>query len=254
MVHVRALPGSPNARLPVAEIARIAAAEAGVLAAAGFDALLIENMHDAPYVLGPHAPVTVAALTAVALAVRAAAPHLPLGVQVLAAGNLEALAVAQAAGCDFIRCENFVFAHVADEGIMPTAEAGRLLRERRRLGGERIAVFADIQKKHAAHALTADVPIAEHAHAAEFFGADGVIVTGVATGRAASVEDLQRVKAASALPLIVGSGVDERSIGGLLQIADAVIVGSALKVGGRWSGEIDEAAARRIVGAGRGRN
>ena len=53
--------------------------------AAGFDALLIENMHDAPYVTH-HDPAVVAAMTAAALAVRDATPDLPLGVQVLAIG------------------------------------------------------------------------------------------------------------------------------------------------------------------------
>ena len=37
-------------------------------------------------------------------------------------------------------------------------------------------VLADIKKKHSSHAITADV--AETARAAEFFRADGVIVTG----------------------------------------------------------------------------
>ena len=35
-----------------------------------------------------------------------------------------------AAQLQFIRAENFVFSHVADEGIMPDASAGPLLRYR----------------------------------------------------------------------------------------------------------------------------
>src|SRR6185295_17642379 len=107
---------------------------------------------------------------------------LPLGVQVLAGANKEALAVAHAAGCQFIRAEGFVFAHVADEGLMPEADAGSLLRYRRAIGAEHIAVLADIKKKHSSHAITADVDLAETAKAAEFFGAEGVVVTGTATG------------------------------------------------------------------------
>ena len=165
MIHVGALPGTPRAALPVGELARQAAAEARLLARAGVDALLVENMHDAPYTRGPAAPEVVAAMTALGLAVRGAAPGLPLGVQVLAGANREALAVALACGASFIRAEGFVFAHVGDEGTHEAC-AGELLRARRAMGAEGIAVLADIKKKHSAHALTADVDLVETAHAA----------------------------------------------------------------------------------------
>ncbi|MFM8785597.1 MAG: BtpA/SgcQ family protein, partial [Phycisphaerales bacterium] len=86
-----------------------------------------------------------------------------------------------------MRVENFVFSHVADEGLMIEACAGPLLRHRRAIGADRVRVFADIKKKHASHAVTADVDIAGCARAAEFFLADGVIVTGTETG--ASVDE-----------------------------------------------------------------
>jgi len=39
-------------------------------------------------------------------------------VQVLAGANQSAMAVALACGASFVRVEGFVFAHVADEGII----------------------------------------------------------------------------------------------------------------------------------------
>ena len=83
-----------------------------------------------------------------------------------------------------MRVEGFVFAHVADEGLIESS-AGALLRYRRAIGADHIRVFADIKKKHSAHAITADVDIVETAKAAEFFTVDGVIVTGLATGEPA---------------------------------------------------------------------
>ena len=80
-----------------------------------------------------------------------------------------------------MRVEGFVFAHVADEGVIESC-AGALLRYRRAIGAEGVRIFADIKKKHSAHAITADVDIVETASAAEFFQADGVIVSGAATG------------------------------------------------------------------------
>lgn len=262
MIHLQALPGSPAARYPVSEIARSAAEEARALADAGFDALIVENMHDRPYLHGPKGPEVVAAMTRAALAVREAAPDLPLGIQVLSGGNREALAIAHVAAAagpapefyrgGFIRCENFVFAHIADEGLLPEAEAGPLLRERRRLGADGedgVRIFADIKKKHASHAITADVSLAETAAAAEFFGVDGLIVTGRSTGLPTSVEDVAAVAEATELPVFVGSGVTPETIAPLLEHADGLIVGSWIKRFGRWENPIDPERCARLAEA-----
>lgn len=249
MVHVQALPGSPGARLPVSRIAELAATEARVLAGAGFDALMIENMHDRPYTHLDHGPETVAAMTAIGLAVREAVPGLPMGVQILSGGNRHALAVAQSTGAAFIRCENFVFAHVADEGLYDRAEAGPLLRYRKQIGAEHVRIFCDIKKKHASHAITADLTLAEAAEAAAFFGADGVIVTGTATGKPTNLADVAEVRAAVALPVLVGSGVTPDTIGPLFEHADVLIVGSWFKRGGHWSGGPDPKRCKTLIAA-----
>ncbi|MCC6321029.1 MAG: BtpA/SgcQ family protein [Phycisphaerales bacterium] len=251
MVHVGALPGTPRGGMPIDELCRRAATEAKVLAEAGFDALIVENMHDRPYVHGRKGPETVAVLTRVGMAVRAAAPKLPIGFQVLSGGNHEAIAIAQAIGGQFIRCENFVFGHVADEGVLERAEAGPLLRYRRDIGAVGVKVFCDLKKKHAAHAITADVSLAEVAEAAEFFSADGVIVTGSATGKPTSLADVKEVRRATRLPLLVGSGVTPQTVAPLLEHADGLIVGSFIKKGGHWAGAIDPARCRAIVKARR---
>ncbi|MDX9912338.1 MAG: BtpA/SgcQ family protein [Phycisphaerales bacterium] len=248
MIHVGAMPGTPRAELPVAQLADVAAEEAKILSASGFDGIIIENMHDRPYVHGVQDPAVVAAMAVVVSRVRETT-DLPLGVQVLSGGNREALAIAQAAGAGFVRCENFVYAHVADEGLLDRAEAGPLLRYRRAIGAEDVRVFCDIQKKHASHALTADLSLADLAHAAEFFGADGLIVTGGFTGRPARVEDLREVKGASSLPVLVGSGVTPENAGAMLEHADAVIVGSWIKRDGLWSNGVDPERCERMASA-----
>ena len=255
MVHVRALPGTPRAVLTVDRIVETAAKEARTLQDVGFDAVIVENMHDAPYVHagvhGSHPPETVAVMTRVLLAVREAAPRLRAGVQVLSGGNREALAIALAGGAGFIRCENFVFAHVADEGLLGRAEAGPLLRYRRGIGAEHIRIFCDLKKKHASHAITADLSLSDAAEGAEFFGADGVIVTGTATGRSADLGDVAEVRAATRLPVMVGSGVTPDTVPELFEHADALIVGSFIKRGGHWLNELDVGRCREIVSAAR---
>jgi len=247
MLHVPALPGTPGSELGVGAVIEHVLSEAAVLAEAGFDALLIENMHDAPYLKGGVGPEIVAALTAIGAAVSASS-ELPIGVQVLAAANREAVAVAQASQLGFVRAEGFVFGHVADEGYIDSC-AGELLRYRKAIGADDIAVFCDIKKKHSSHAITGDVSLAETAEAAEFFKADGVIVTGTATGAPASMSDLREVRAATQLPLLVGSGATSENVADYLSIADAVIVGSSIKVGGHWANRIDRESACAVVKA-----
>lgn len=250
MVHVGALPGTPRSAESVGVIASRAAEEAALLVSLGFDAVLIENMHDAPYLMRRVGPEIVAGMSAVAGEVRRAV-SCPVGIQILAGVNDAAVAVAHACGLVFVRAEGFVFASVADEGVMPEADAGPLLRYRRAIGAAGVKVLADIKKKHSSHAITADVDIAETARAAEFFGADGVIVTGAATGRETSLKDLRAVRDATTLPLLVGSGATEANVGAMLGVADGVIVGSSIKEGGLWSRAIDPRLARRFVEAAR---
>lgn len=246
VLHVGALPGTPRASESVDALIRRTVDEALVYRAAGFSAVIIENMHDRPYLNGRVGPEITSVMTAVGCEVKRQT-GLVLGVQVLAGANREALAVAHACGGDFVRVEGFVFAHVADEGLIESC-AGDLLRYRRAIGAERVLVFADIKKKHSAHAITADVALGETARAADFFLADGVIVTGVATGVEASAEDVIEVAGAVGIPVLVGSGVTPANIT-RYAAAHGYIVGSAMKQGGRWSNPLDRDAVRAMARA-----
>jgi len=247
MIHVAALPGTPAHHLPVSTIVDQAVAEARIYQAAGIDALLLENMHDLPYLPGRVGPEITAMMAVVGRAVKAAT-GLPCGVQILAAANREALAVALAAGLDFIRAEAFVFGHVADEGWLQ-AQAGELLRYRRQIGAEHIGIFTDIKKKHSAHAVTADVDLVETARAAAFFRSDGLILTGVATGAPADPTAARAVRAAVDLPILIGSGITPEQVPDFFDQVDGFIVGSYVKVGGHWSEAPDPERISRLMAA-----
>lgn len=237
MIHVEALPGTPRSEMAMPEIIDRARHEAQVYREAGVDAIAIENMHDIPYLRAGVGPEITAAMAVIGYEVKRAC-QLPCGIQILAGANREALAAAAAAGLDFVRAEGFVFGHLADEGFIQSC-AGDLLRYRRQLGAESVRVFTDIKKKHSSHAVTADVDIAETARAARFFLSDGVIVTGVATGTAADLQEIREVKAAVDIPVLVGSGVTIDNVEAYLDVADALIVGSWFKVDGHWDRPVD---------------
>ncbi len=246
MVHIHALPGTPASNAAPTSILEQAVEEAMVLERAGFDAIAIENMHDTPYLLREVGPEVVACMTAACAAVRRAV-EIPIGVQILAGANRAAMAVAHAAGAQFIRAEGFCFASVADEGVMRTADAGPLLRYRRSIDADHIAVLADVRKKHCSHALTADLSIADWVHGAAFMGADGVIVTGEATGEPTDLREAAEAVEASELPVFVGSGVRDDTVRATLEIAHGAIVGSALKRGNDWRQPVDPQRAASLV-------
>lgn len=246
MVHVGALPGTPSAHHSVERLVQLAVAEARVYRDAGFTAVAVENMHDRPYVKGAVGHEITAAMAVIGREIKRET-GLPLGVQVLAAANIQAMAVAHACGAEFVRVEGFVFAHVADEGIIQSS-SGDLLRYRRAIGAERVRVFADIKKKHSAHAITADVSLVETAKAAEFFLVDGVIVSGVATGEPTDPTEVRAVAGAVGVPTLVGSGVTLDNLH-TYGDADALIVGSWIKSGGVWSGALEESRVRALVRA-----
>jgi uncharacterized protein len=244
VIHLQALPGTPGGRQSLSAIVDAAAGEAECYAGAGFQGIMIENTRDRPYVQRTVGPEIIAAMAVVASEIRRNV-SLPLGVQVLAGANTAALAIAHATGASFVRAEGFVFAHVADEGFF-SADAGPLLRYRRTIGAEPVRVFADIKKKHSAHAITGDVDIAETAKAAEFFLADGVVVTGIATGQATDPSEVEAVSHAVNIPTLVGSGVTPENLA-RYPGAEGLIVGSWVKRDGLWSNPLEPDRVRMLA-------
>lgn len=245
VIHVGALPGTPRSSLTVAELIRAAREEAKTYRECGVDGIIIENMHDVPYLRGEVGPEIVAAMTAISCEVKNECA-LPVGIQILAGANIAAMAVAHAGGLDFIRAEGYAYAHVADEGLIQ-ASAAELLRYRRTIGAERVQVWTDVKKKHAAHTITADVSLGETAETVEFMGADCVIVTGSVTGQPPRIADVQEAKSHCTLPVFLGSGISENNIREFYDEADGFIIGSAFKIDGLWSNTIDPARVTRFI-------
>lgn len=245
MIHLNALPGTPVSRLSVSELTERAVSEARIYREGGVDAVMIENMHDTPYLRANVGAEIVAAMAVIGRAVKVES-NLPVGVQVLAAANTEAVAVAHAAGLDFIRAEGYAFAHVADEGLIE-ASAAELLRYRRMLGASCVQIWADIKKKHSSHAITADIGLGEMAAAVEFMRGDAVIVTGTVTGEPPRPEDVREAKARTSLPVLLGSGVNSGNLADYYALADGFIIGSAFKRDGHWANQLEPSRVEQLM-------
>jgi hypothetical protein len=250
VIHVGALPGTPASALGVGALAELAVREAALYREGGVDGLMVENMHDVPYLRGGVGPEVVAAMAVVARAVKAEA-SLPVGVQILAGANVESLAVAHAAGLDYVRVEAYAFAHVADEGLIQSS-AAELLRFRRKIGADGVRVWADVKKKHSSHAITADVSLGETCAAVEFMRGDAVIVSGSATGEPPRAADVEEAGSHCRIPVLLGSGVTPENVAEFFEAADGFIVGSYFKEGGLWSNTVDPARVGRMVETVRG--
>jgi len=208
-------------------------------------AIAIENMHDVPYLKRKVGPEITSLMSVIGYEVKNLT-RLPCGIQILSGANKDALAAAHSAGLDFVRAEGFVFAHVADEGIIE-ADAGALLRYRKQIAVENILIFTDIKKKHSSHSITADVDITETAKAAQFFLSDGIIITGSSTGYEADIDEVKKVKDEINIPVIIGSGITAENIKKYLSFADAFIVGSYLKKEGNWMNEVDAERVKEFM-------
>ncbi|MFQ5491145.1 MAG: BtpA/SgcQ family protein [Phycisphaerae bacterium] len=248
MVHLPALPGSPQHRLSRRDCIAHAVADARVLADAGFDALMIENFGDAPFCADHLEPVTIAALGIIAAEVGQAV-SLPVGINALRNDAQAALGIAVAAGASFIRVNVHIGVSAGDQGWL-VGRADETLRARQRLAAD-IAILADVHVKHATPISQTDIALAAEETAYRGL-ADGLIVTGSTTGRAVDLDAVEKVKqAVPDKPVLAGSGATAETVAGILAVADGVIVGSSLKPEGRADRPVDAKRAAAFIGAAR---
>ena len=247
MVAVLPLPGSPLYDGDDDRVVRQALADLEVYKAAGVDSILFENDHDLPYIQPPLDEEGIALMTNIVKEARARFDG-PIGIQMLEAANITSLEIAAAADLDYIRVEAFVFAHVGGSGVI-NGSAGRILRRRKELGAEHIRVFADVKKKHGSHSLTIDLDIEDEIRQAEFFLADGVIVTSQFTGINPDKQDLIKAKRVTKLPVLIGSGMTPENIQEYLPLADGFIVGSCFRKDGRFLEKLEPKRLDRFMKA-----
>ncbi len=241
MIHLPPLPGSPRyAGAGMAAIITAARRDLHALEDGGADGAIIENMFDTPF--AKQAPKeTIAAMTVVVQdMVREA--RIPIGVNVLRNDGVAALAIAAATGAKFIRVNVFCGVAFTDQGIIE-GEARQLIELRARMRAT-VAILADVHVKHAAHLTT----IEEAALDATRNGPDGLIITGIGTGKRTPPEKLQAVKQVTDLPVFVGSGVRIDNLA-TYHSADGFIVGTYLKEDGQLDGPIDPKKVRALADA-----
>lgn len=245
MIHIHPLPGTPNYSGNLKSVIDTAIEEAEIYQDSGIDAIMIENMHDVPYLKRNVGPEIISVMAVIANEIKMRI-ELPMGIQILAGANKEALSVALAADLQFIRAEGFVFSHIGDEGTFDS-DAGELLRFRKNIEAKNILILTDIKKKHSSHSITSDYSISETAKAAEFFQSDGLIVTGQSTGIEPALDELKEIRNNSKLPILIGSGITIDNIERYFNLADSFIVGSHFKDNGDWKNAVEKIRVAKFL-------
>jgi membrane complex biogenesis BtpA family protein len=248
VIHLPALPSSPRHAVPLPEILALAVREARALEDAGFEGVIVENFGDVPFHASRVPPATVAAMAVCVHEVRRAV-RIAVGVNVLRNDASASLAVAHAAGADFVRVNVHAGARLTDQGIV-RGQADRTLRERRALGADSIALWCDVDVKHAAPIAPRDIGD-EAEELVERALADAVLVTGAGTGRSVAARDLSRVRERVRVPVLAASGVTAATLGETLGACDGVVIGSAFRRDGKAGAPLDPDRVLEVAGAWR---
>ncbi|PSB22507.1 phosphorybosylanthranilate isomerase [filamentous cyanobacterium CCP1] len=246
VVHLLPLPTSPRWGGSLKAVIDRAEREATALASGGVNGIIVENFFDAPFPKDCVDPAVVSAMSIVVQRLQNLVT-LPIGINVLRNDAHSAMAIAACSQAQFIRVNVLTGVMATDQGLIE-GQAHQLLRYRRELGSD-IKILADVLVKHARPLGSPNLTTAVQ-ETIDRGLADGVILSGWATGSPPSLEDLELASAAAdGTPVFIGSGANWENIPQLIQAADGVIVSSSLKRHGRINQPIDPIRVSQFVEA-----
>ncbi len=246
VVHLLPLPSSARWGGNLQAVIDRAEQEATALAAGGVDGIIVENFFDAPFSKDRVDPAVISAMTLIVHKIMNLV-MLPIGVNVLRNDAVSGMAIASSIGAQFIRVNVLTGVMATDQGLIE-GKAHQLLRYRRELGSQ-VAILADVLVKHAQPLDAPNLKLAVQ-ETIERGLADGIILSGWATGSPPSLQDLElAATVAKNTPIFVGSGANWDNIGELMSVADGVIVSSSLKRHGRITEPIDPIRVQAFVEA-----
>lgn len=246
MVHLPATPGTPryDRSRPADEILKAVQRDVDHLVEGGVNGLLFCNEDDRPYSfrLGP---ATVAFMSRVVTGTDTRG--LPFGVDVLW-DPIAALAIAGATEATFVR-EVVSGTYESDMGVW-SLDPAKIWGYRREIGADNVAIWANIQPEFAS--ALGDRGIAARARSVlASCLPEALLISGPMAGLAPDrrLLDETREVVPDGVPLVINTGARPETIADFLEVADAVIVGSALKVDGDTWAPVDPERVSRFMDA-----
>lgn len=243
VIHLLALPGAPLYDGAMQKVYDQALLELDIFKRNAIDSVIVENFRDVPYYPGRVPAETIAAVAAVSREIVRAA-GMPVGINVLRSDGEAAVAIAAASGAHYVRVNVHMGAVVSEQGIIEgMSQASVRLRSALKSNA---LIFADVGVKHAS-ALADRGLTSETRDLAERGLADAIIVSGERTGAETRVDDVDVVRAATTLPLLIGSGATPENVHKVLPKVNGLIVGSYFKKEGIGGNFVDEARVQTFV-------
>lgn len=236
MAHVPPLPGTPlyDEKAGITGLIDSVMADLDILLASEIDAVMFCNEGDRPYSFN-------AGYEGVSVMTRVVSELAPkdrlFGVDFLWDPRA-ALAIAVATGATFMR-EVTTGHYESDMGLWQTDAAG-LLRERRRLNADGLAILMNVTPEFAS-TLGGRTPADRARSVAVSSLPDAILVSGPMAGAEPDLEAVKSVRAAvpQDIPVLVNTGVRADNVQSFLAFSDGVIVGTALKSDGYTWNPID---------------
>ncbi|HID71586.1 MAG TPA: BtpA/SgcQ family protein [Thermoplasmata archaeon] len=225
MVHLLPLSGSPNYGGDDESVKNRAVEDALAFERAGLSGILVENYGDAPYTKEKVKPHVVAQMTDILKEIKKEV-EIAVGVNVLRNDGFAALAIAKVTECEFVRINVFTGVAATDQGLIE-GKAAEIVKYKKEIGCE-AKIFADVDVKHATQLYKRDVLTAAK-EAVYRGGADGVILTGKATGEEINLEELKMLWTKVDFPVLAGSGITKENIANYYPYCDGMIIGSYFK-------------------------
>ena len=244
MVHVPALPGSPDydSATGMNKLLDSVVADLEALQSGGVDAVMFGNEFDRPYVLTAP-PEGLAALASVIGQVKSMI-KIPFGVNYLW-DPVATVALAIATDASFAR-EIFTGVYASDMGLWAPDCAGAA-RLRSSQGRSDLQMIFNINAEFATSLDTR--PLAVKAKSAVFSSkADVVCVSGPMTGMGVDQTELREVREAiPETPLLANTGVNIDTVNELFLVTDGCVIGSHLKHDGDTWNSVDPDRVQKFM-------
>lgn len=225
VIHLPALPGYPECP-GMENIILKALTDLKTLEESGFGGALIENDGDHLPHIGFNAEISKNFEKVMEAVIKKT--HIPIGLEILY-DMLGTVELASKVKAQFVRLDVFIDSGKTRYDSIVYAAPKRIVEIRNALNPD-LLLFTDVQVKHLTllESKTLDKSVRE----AVALGSDGIIVTGMWTGKEPTIDDCINTKEnAKNLPVFIGSGLSKENAGEFLSVVDGGIVASSIKTG-----------------------
>jgi uncharacterized protein len=242
MIQTPPLPGSfRHTGQGLNEISDYVLNEAQILSDCGFDALILQNMGDLP-VKQQTRPEVIAYFSLIANELKRNFSNFRLGILINWDG-VASLAVAQAAGADFIRVEHvYTGVEVISSGLI-TAQCCEIAEIKKRLQSK-IPVLADVYEPHGIPLGAKNIEDAAWESVYEA-GADGLFISGKTPEESIELVECARTRVPNTR-IFLGGGATADNVIQLLQHYDGICVAKWIK-NGSLRNPIDKEKAKLFI-------